>query len=109
MRYSIHITGRNAPKFTVPAKRAVLAGDWDETAGEIVTPDRAAIRDRLPTRWRKAFDRGGSFWHDKACRFNGFAFTGNPPHMSVADSRGRPLFTVYALPMRDAATGGATG
>ena len=99
MEFCIHMTGRVTPDmFRVAAVPAVYAGTWDETACDILKPDVAAVRAGLPYRFRKAFDRASGFWFDKGSRFDGNRFSGETPHMTLSDWRGRYMGTVYALP-----------
>lgn len=58
-------------------------GNW--FAGDIFTPDRAAVRAALPHQWRKAFDRA-MVWHE----------TERPrATASLRDSRGRVIATLF--------------
>lgn len=54
-------------------------------------PDMAAARECLPHYYRKAFDRAGTFWADKSD-------DKRPLYMTLRDTRGKYLNTLYAQP-----------
>lgn len=86
-------------KYVVPAIAAPICGIWDEERADIIAPCTYSLRALLPYRYRKAFDRAGKFWFDKAARWNGQRVTcGNLPRIALHDARGRYLFTLYAIP-----------
>jgi len=62
-----------------------------ETIGISEMPERAAVRECLPHFYRKAFDRAGSFWQNKHD-------VTKPQHVTLHNSRGKYLNTVYAIP-----------
>ena len=69
--------------------------------GEHYTPDRAAIRDALPTQHRKAFDRANQFWF--AAKPGRVGLPAAPDMVdacstTLLDRRGRLLGTLYAAP-----------
>jgi hypothetical protein len=91
MKYAI--LWSNGRALDIPAVKAVSAGHWRD--GELITPSRPDVRAALPYRWRKAFDRSGSFWFD-ACDNSASAF------LALRSARGRHLATLYALPFSEA-------
>lgn len=91
MQFVLYTTTRPLPdRPTVPATPAVLVGWYDR--GELWRPDPVAVRAALPYRWRKAFDRAGSFWYDNANK--------RAPYVVLRDHRGRPMLTLYAVARR---------
>lgn len=94
MLYNIEIS-RHVPSLGTPVVHAIptpgMVGDLNRETGELVIPDPEAVREALPYRWRKAFDRsGGRFWHDNA---------GNAAaHLSLKDRKGFHLVTLRAVP-----------
>lgn len=73
---------------TVRAKPAVgVHGVLDEN-GVLIHPDLAELRECLPARWRKAFDRAGYPWwnaHDAS----------KPAHMTLRTAKGDLIGTLY--------------
>jgi hypothetical protein len=88
---SYNIFWSNGRALKVPAVKAVLAGHWRER--ELVTPSLPDTRAALPYRWRKAFDRAGSFWFDARDQ-------AAPATMTLRNRRGGYLATLYAHPDR---------
>lgn len=96
--YSLHLS-KSRDGFGKPAVRSIpttgIAGHLCPVTGVIVVPDPVAIRAALPHYYRKAFDRGHTFW------FTDQAGKPNPPkpaHMTLLDRRGHTLNTLYAIP-----------
>lgn len=94
-----NVNGSGFKGFTVAARPAMLAGVYH--AGEIYAADESAIRDRLPFRWRKAWDRAGATWWPKSACLpalcNDVADNERPQgYRTLRDRRGRYLTTVYA-------------
>lgn len=85
-RVTSRATGDNRTNYVavVRAVRAVYAGNYFETANDLLTPNRAAIREALPHYWRKAFDRT-TMWH-----LNGT----KSAHCDLRSTRGRSLATI---------------
>jgi hypothetical protein len=80
---------RGMVKGPVPAVPAAIAGHLMN--GDIVRPDVDAVRNCLPACYRKAFDRaGGTFWFSSENEA--------PAYMTLHDTRGRYLNTLYAQP-----------
>jgi hypothetical protein len=74
-----------------------LGGIWDSEARLVCVPSNPDIRDGLPYRWRKAFDRsGGTFWFPKS----GKAWPA-APYCILRNARGGWLATLYAIPAAD--------
>lgn len=69
----------------VMAVKAVYAGFLAD--GDIVCPDHEAVRQAMPSYYRKALDRAGKFW---------FPADGDMAHLTLLDRRGRYLNTLYA-------------
>ena len=90
--YSIHLS-RHIKGFGKPCVRSIpapaISGHWDKETKDIVTPDKAAVRNALPHYWRKAFDRA-SVWFPKD--------GDKPAYATLYNSRGRYLNTVYLIP-----------
>lgn len=85
----------------IAAIPAVYAGTYDTESREILKPDATAVRDALPYRWRKAFDRATHFWFGKDSRVDESGRHNGPvPHLELRDYRGRWINTVYAIPCR---------
>ena len=94
MLYSLHLS-RPVRGFGKPSVRTypapAITGHRDPD-GDIVVPHYNEVRLALPAQYRKAFDRSGAqFWYDK---HGGFT----PCHLTLRDSRGRYLNTLYATP-----------
>lgn len=51
-------------KAVVPAHEAGLVGDWFK--GKPYQPKRDEVRDRLPYKYRKAFDRAMTWWQEQS-------------------------------------------
>ena len=69
-------------------------------SGKHLVPDCAAIREAIPHQHRKAFDRAGKWWFPSTLHS---AMSGNLDRLNAAsltltDSRGRLLGTLYATP-----------
>lgn len=91
--YSVQLSTRKPGHVTGPVKavRAAYAGHWRKAENDIVKPDMAAVRECLPHYYRKAFDRaGGSAWFPSD--------SDSPAYVTLWDSRGRYLNTVYLQP-----------
>lgn len=104
VRFTLRLTPCPGAFFgaNVAAVPAALAGFYDESGRDNVTPDRAQVRAALPYRWRKAFDHSGSFWFDKDARIDAAGkMTPSAAYMHITNKRGRTLATVYAIPWRD--------
>lgn len=91
MGVAFNVNGAGFKGGRVGATEAGLIGFYDQ--GKPWTPDRAAVRALLPYRWRHAFDSAGPFWWNDDLR--------PQARLSVTDSRGRHLTTVYANPIRE--------
>jgi hypothetical protein len=109
--FSIHATpspeGFGKPSVPAVAPQGIT-GLYDEATDSVVVPDLAALREALPYRWRKAFDRAApGFWYDKTpgARMTADRLKGAPPHMTLYRYRRGPtlgptLATIYAIPYR---------
>lgn len=87
---STHKKGFGKPCVRATADFLGVAGHFCAETCDIVRPDMAAIRECLPHYYRAAFDRAGSFW---------FPRDGNAAaYMTLRDSRGKYLNTLYATP-----------
>lgn len=102
--FTLHTTPTPlAGKPSVPSVPGVLSGFYDETARDILVPDRNAVRAALPARWRRALDRSGAPWFDRNARILADGqVIGGAAHMTLCGSRGRPLATLYFFPVRNA-------
>lgn len=102
MQFSIHISvarGTTPAKFNVPSVRAVIAGVWSDPDKDILRPDRIALLDAIPARFRKALSRAGEmFWYSDSVSWNGTRMTGQTPYCTLYDARGKWLATIYAIP-----------
>lgn len=98
MEFCVQSNNGKVGKFIVPGIAGVYAGVWNEIDKRIEVPCAYTIRQMIPFRYRKAFDRaGGSFWFDSTSRWNGYKITGEIPHKSLYDRRGKYLCTLYAF------------
>lgn len=92
VRYRITPGGEGIGRkpFWVPSVTPALNGHTIE--GQTYAPDDAAVRDGLPARWRRVFDRAGGWWFDRN--------TAAPMvcHKALYDARGRHVVTLYAVP-----------
>ena len=80
---------RGMVKGPVKAAPAAYAGHLCAETKDIVKPDPDAVRACLPACYRKAWDRsGGTFWYG----------AGRTPHLTLRNSRGKFLNTLYAIP-----------
>ena len=87
LSFSRYIKGFAATVRTTPR---MLCGHFNTETLEIVGPDLAAVRAAMPYHWRKAFDREICLW---------FPRDGDgPATMTLRDSRGHYLITLYARP-----------
>lgn len=95
--FAIHASDKRLGN--VHATDAVRAGVYVEEERRTVVPDMQAVREALPYRWRKAFDRGArAFWFDSNGRLTAERFSGSTPYMRLTDARGGYLATIYAIP-----------
>lgn len=92
--YSLHLS-THKPSFGKPCVHAVpspgITGNLCPERGAVVVPDRQAVRHALPHYYRAAFDRAGAWWFDRHDSFK-------PAHVTLRNTRGRYLTTVYAIP-----------
>ena len=68
--------------------------------GKHLTPDYAAIRAAIPHYHRKAFDRAGKWWFPLTLHsaLSGIPDAKNSAGLTLHDSKGRILGTLYATP-----------
>ena len=68
--------------------------------GKHLVPDYAAIRAAIPHYHRKAFDRAGNWWFPVTLRsaLSGIIDQKNAASLTLTDSKGRLLGTLYATP-----------
>lgn len=68
--------------------------------GKHLVPDYAAIRDAIPHQHRKAFDRAGNWWFPLTLHsaLSGILDKLNAASLTLHDSKGRLLGTLYATP-----------
>lgn len=68
--------------------------------GKHMTPDYAAIRNAIPHQHRKAFDRAGPWFYPMTLHsaLSGILDKLNAASLTLTDSRGRLLGTLYATP-----------
>ncbi|UFS66929.1 hypothetical protein LO749_20765 [Paracoccus denitrificans] len=68
--------------------------------GKHLVPDYAAIRAAIPHQHRKAFDRAGRWWFPLTLRsaLSGVLDRLNAASLTLTDSKGRVLGTLYATP-----------
>lgn len=92
LHLSRHVAGMvKGPVASLPS---VYAGRWSSAERDLVRPDPDAIRACLPYRYRAAWDRtGGSLWHPDS-HVTGWGAS----HVTLHDSRGKVLNTLYAVP-----------
>lgn len=67
-----------------------------EPFGTHERPIPEIVRQALPARYRRAFDRAGSWWRDRHA-----AKPFPVLHVQLTDARGRYLTTVYATPVEE--------
>ncbi len=90
--YSIHLSRLVKGTAKGPVRTVAPSGrlfDVDPSNGEMVVPDRDAIRACLPACYRKAWDRNAAM--SQISGQEGFHFT-------LRDSRMKYINTVYAVP-----------
>lgn len=89
--YSIHLSTHKSGHVKGPVKavRPAFAGHYRKVEDDILAPDLAAVRECLPYYYRKAFDRAGNPW---------FPQDDSPAYVTLRDTRGRYLNTVYMQP-----------
>lgn len=83
-------------------------GVYDPATDSCLIADAAAVRECLPHYWRKAFDRAclrGGFWYDQASEMRDGRHHGATPFLTLRDTRGVFLATVYAIPYEFTAKG----
>lgn len=98
--FSLHLSTskKGFGKPSIKPVQASLAGIWDSKAQKLVKPCPESVRAALPHYYRKAFDRsGGNFWFNKNELDVTYERT-SAPHLTLRDSRGRYLNTIYAIP-----------
>ena len=68
--------------------------------GKHLVPDYTAIREAIPHQHRKAFDRAGKWWFPSTLHsaLSGILDKLNAASLTLTDSRGRLLGTLYATP-----------
>lgn len=99
--FVILIDGADGGKFTVRAVAADLVGLWDSEQRCAIRPCSVDIEQLIPYRYRRAFKRTtGRFWYDDAARFDGGKVVGGSvPYLTLENSRGKYMATLYALPV----------
>lgn len=101
MEFCIQANNGKIGKRIVPATQAIVAGIWNEIDKRLEKPCAYTIRQMIPYRYRKAFDRqGGNFWFDDSNRWNGQKVTGNIPYLTLYDCRGKYLCNLLAFPVQ---------
>jgi hypothetical protein len=83
------------PVRSVPHKGAGAA-HYFEGHG-LVEPDLSAVRECLPYRWRKAWDRRGGVWYPRDA---GEGDSKKPAYVTLNRANGRELVVIYLQPYR---------
>lgn len=91
LQLSTHKKGFGKPSVHCVPSQGMLGNLCPETRA-IVKPDSDAVREALPHYYRKAFDRANNAWWFT----QGEVF--KPIYMTLNDSRGHRLNTLYAIP-----------
>jgi hypothetical protein len=94
--YSLHLSrhpkGFGKPSVYPRVKHEGIHGHTDPATGELVVPNFAEVREALPHYYRAAFDRtGAQYWFDANKPLV-------PCHLTLRNSRGKYLNTLYAIP-----------
>jgi hypothetical protein len=94
VQYQLHFTRQPAlfgkPKVPAVPMRAT-AGHFDPDSRQCLCADVAAVRNALPTRLRKAFDRA-TVWYPRSGDIM------RPAHAALWDARGKFIGTLYLQP-----------
>lgn len=87
---SLHRNGKIICRFEVSCKAVSIVGDYYQ--GIPYQPKENEVKDGLPYKYRKSFDRASKWWQDKYSR-------DIPLHCNLKDRYGRGMGELFATPM----------
>lgn len=109
--FEVLTTRANRKLGSVRSVEGITAGVYHPIQQRTFAADLAAVRECLPHYWRKAWDRAAGPWYERGGRFAsdyGRRFIGRTPFVTLRDSRGVYLTTIYLLPYVFSAKGPQT-